>query len=114
MSLKPSSETINNMLFIKLTKEAEHVVTAFGKVSPESVCLSTIGVCITCGKRMGSTQCRRDCIFRHRSSDDVPDVCPEGLWRAGELLLEGPSCQMAFIISDSSLCQSESYHLLRS
>lgn len=115
MSLKSSSENINNILFIKLTEGAENVVTAFAKVSPKSVCFSTIGVCITCGKRMSSTQCRRECLFRQRSSDDVPDVCPEGLWsEAGELLLEGHSCQMAFIISDASLCHSESYHLLTS
>lgn len=39
---------------------------------------------------MSSTACRREWIFRHRSSDDVPDVCPEGWWSwAGELLLGG-------------------------
>lgn len=48
------------------------------QASPKSVCFSTIGVCITCGKRVSSTACRREWIFRHRSSDDVPDVCPEG------------------------------------
>lgn len=39
---------------------------------------------------MSRTACRREWIFRHRSSDDVPDVCPEGWWSwAGELLLGG-------------------------